>query len=192
MSTTATPTSGTGVQEFGSNARTLRQCRGMTLDRLAAETGLSKGHLSRFERGEKTLSIAALMRVSRALGTGVAALLGELPSDAPFHLVRAGQATTLSAPADDGRYMYRALSRPDGGSLSAFLVDLPAHSSRASGVAHGGEEAFLVLSGRVEVELGGDSLVLQAGDYLQFSGVVQHRIRSLHGESRVFVVVSGD
>ena len=188
--TTLTAASG-NAEGFGSNARALRLSRGQTLDQLAAETGLSKGHLSRFERGEKTLSIAALMRVSRALGTSVAALLGERPSGAPFHLVRAGQAVTL-APGVDGGYTYRALSRPDGGPLSAFVVDLPEHSSRTSEAAHRGEEAFLVLSGRVEIDLGGETILLQTGDYIQFSGAIRHRIRSMEGPSRLFVVVSGD
>lgn len=180
------------AQAFGSNARALRLARGRTLDQLADETGLSKGHLSRFERGEKTLSIAALMRVSRALGTTVAALLGEVPSGAPYHLVRAGQAVTLAAPGADGGYTYRALSRADSGPLSAFIVDLAEHSSRTGEVAHRGEEAFLVLSGRVTVDLGGDEVVMEAGDYLQFSGVIRHRIRSVDGPSRLFIVVSGD
>ncbi len=48
-----------------------------TLDQLAEVTGLSKGHLSRFERGEKSLSVAALMRLAQALGTSVSFLLGE-------------------------------------------------------------------------------------------------------------------
>lgn len=183
---------GDEVRIFGPKARALRQSRGQTLEQLAAETGLSKGHLSRFERGEKTLSIAALMRVSRALGTSVAALLGEEPSGAPFHIVRAGEAVTLAAPGPDGGYTYRTLSRPDSGPLSAFMVDLAEDSSRASEVAHRGEEAFLVLSGRVEIDLGGDKVVLGAGDYLQFSGAIRHRIRSIEGLSRIFIVVSGD
>lgn len=178
--------------EVGSKARTARLRHGMTLDQLAAATGLSKGHLSRFERGEKTLSIAALMQVSWALRTPVSVLLGEHAGEGPFHLVRHGEAVARSAPLVDGRYAYRSLSRPTAdGSLSAFAVTLPENASRTSEAVHAGEEAFLVLSGTVEVDLAGHRLVLGAGDYLQFPGTLRHRLRSVAGESRVFIVVAG-
>ena len=37
-----------------------------------------------------------------------------------------------------------------------------------------------------------DKVLLEAGDYLQFSGAIRHRIRSVDGPSRLFIVVSGD
>ena len=39
--------------QFGLLARELRRRRNMTLEELSRQSGLSKGHLSRFERGEK-------------------------------------------------------------------------------------------------------------------------------------------
>ena len=179
------------VPSFGSKSRVLRLQRGLTLEQLAAGTGLSKGHLSRFERGEKTLSIAALMRVSQALGTSVAALLGEGRSEAAYHLVRAGEGTPRAAPAEDGGYAYTALSRAgESGGLSTFLVELPAEGSRTGEVAHAGEEGFLVLTGRVEVDLEDETILLGPGDYLQFSGTLRHKVRSFEGASRILIVVA--
>ena len=177
---------------FGRNARAVRARLGLTLDRLATETGLSKGHLSRFERGEKTLSIAALVRLARALDTSVSSLLGEPAAERAFHLVRAGDDTRREAPTADGGYTYAALSAPGGdASLHVFLVDLAADSVRCGEARHGGEEGFYVLAGSVEAEVGSERVTLGAGDFLQFSGSLPHRIRSVGGRSRLFIVVAG-
>lgn len=47
--------------------RTVRQARGWTLPDLAIATGLSASYLSRVERGERSLSPEARVRLARAL-----------------------------------------------------------------------------------------------------------------------------
>src|ERR1700731_3386424 len=73
----------------GAQAKSQRLRRRMTLDEVAELSGLSKGHISRFERGEKSLSIAALMRLAQALNTSVATLLGERVDNHAIQVVRA-------------------------------------------------------------------------------------------------------
>jgi transcriptional regulator with XRE-family HTH domain len=191
--TTTLPTATNPASASGAKARAARLSRSLTLDQVATETGLSKGHLSRFERGEKTLSIAALVRLSRVLRVSVASLLGERARDGAFHLVRRSDRAVQEVAAEDGgEYRYAALGRPDQeGGLEAFVVELAPNASRSGEAQHGGDEAFLVLSGSVEVNLAAERLVLGTGDYLQFSGGIVHRIRALEEGSRVFVVVSG-
>lgn len=47
--------------------RAARQAQGLTLDAVAAKAGIHKAQLSRFERGESGLSLAALYRLARVL-----------------------------------------------------------------------------------------------------------------------------
>lgn len=47
--------------------RAARRARGLTLDAASAQAGISKGQLSRFERGEAGLSINALYRLAQVL-----------------------------------------------------------------------------------------------------------------------------
>src|SRR3982074_3282514 len=90
--------------------REFRSRRGLTLDELSEQTGLSKGHLSRFERGEKFLSVAALLRVANALDVSVSAMLGESITADALHLVRCTERTFQKAPKKDGGYSFAALS----------------------------------------------------------------------------------
>ena len=85
--------------------------------------GLSKGHLSRFERGEKSLSLAALMRLAQALGTSASVLLGESADRDEIHLVRVDERRTTDVAAEDGGYRFALLSRSDQDSDGEIFTD---------------------------------------------------------------------
>jgi transcriptional regulator with XRE-family HTH domain len=175
----------------GPLARTLRLRSNVTLERLADETGVSKGHLSRFERGEKSLSIAALMRLSRALNTSVSALLGERAGEDLLHVVHAGDRSRRKAAKGEGDYEFVTLSRSDrAGSPSAFIVHLNVMSTFGKDAFHQGDEMCFVLSGAVEIGLASHSMLLRQGDFAQFPGSIRHRMRGLEPNTAVLIVVT--
>ncbi|QZT57413.1 helix-turn-helix domain-containing protein, partial [Mycolicibacterium austroafricanum] len=71
--------------------RAVRQERGMTLDDLAADTGLTKSYLSKVERGQSVPSIAAALKISRALEVDVAQLFSDDPEVATISVDRAAE-----------------------------------------------------------------------------------------------------
>jgi len=173
---------------MGDIVRALRLHRGMTLDALADATEISKGHLSRFERGEKSVSVAALVRIANALNTSVSALLGEKPHDDTVHVVRTSD-TAQRWKVEEG-YEYLSLARADGAQgPEAFKVRLNRDAIVAQHAYHSGEEALLVLKGAVEVAFPSHQLSLSAGDYAQFPGFTQHSIRGLQDDTEIFVVI---
>lgn len=174
----------------GKLVRALRTRRRMTLEQLAEQAQLSKGHLSRFERGEKTVSVSALMRVAQALHTSVSALLGERVGEDILHVVRKSDRQLRKA--SQGQYEFAPLSRADGNeSPTAFVLRLSAESLVREQAFHAGEEIFFVLSGALEIELASQSVVLRAGDYAQFPGLARHRLRGIEADTEVLIVVAG-
>jgi transcriptional regulator with XRE-family HTH domain len=183
--------SGEPSGEPGTNARSLRQKRKLTLDQLAEVTGLSKGHLSRFERGEKSLSVAALMRLAQALGTSVSFLLGEDVDQDAIHLVRVGDRKTSHVPAEEGGYRFSLLSRSDQPhDMEVFTVELAAGASVDGKESHGGKEGLFILSGDVDVEVADKIFRLHPGDYLEFPANLRHAIQSRSARATVLVIVS--
>lgn len=177
---------------YGLLARTVRERKALTLDELSAATGLSKGHLSRFERGEKALSIAALMRVAGALDTSVSRLLGEHVEEGELHLVRAGERMMHHASEGDGGYSFAVLGHGRGvGEPSAFFVEIGERARRISDAYHAGEELIFVLSGSVEMELPDREVLLSEGDYFQFPGYLRHILYGRASHSRLLVIVTG-
>lgn len=60
--------------EVGPRIKTVRQARRMTIETLAAASGLTKSFLSKVERGLSTPSVAALLRIAAALEIPLASL----------------------------------------------------------------------------------------------------------------------
>lgn len=121
----------------GARIRRLREEQGLSLSELARLSGVSKGYLSQVERLEEARpSASTLFALAKALGTSVAALLGERderqseerPSEIPESLQQFAQEAGLppaevrmlariryrgSAPSgkDDWRYLYESIRR---------------------------------------------------------------------------------
>jgi transcriptional regulator with XRE-family HTH domain len=177
---------------YGAQAKSQRMLRKLTLGEVAKRSGLSKGHLSRFERGEKSLSIAALMRLSQALDTSVSTLLGERVDDRAIHLVRAADRKMRKTKEKGVSYQFARLSgREHAAAVESFVVEVPRTSIMRRAVYHAGEEIFFVLDGAIELELADRTFRLAKGDYLQFSGSLKHKLRGVQQRSLVLVVIVG-
>lgn len=164
----------------------------MTLDQLAAATGLNKGFLSRIENDAKAPSIATVVKLSRALDVPVALLFGEQVADAEIHLVRAGKhAPAPSEPA--GGYAFVPLSPPGEARRSeAFLMYPPQRFADTGHSEHSGEESLYVIEGRIEVKFADRSVAMATGDFLQFPGHLIHQVRRVGGQASVLIVISRD
>ncbi len=63
---------------IGDHLKALRAARGITLDHLAAATGLTKSYLSKIQNSHKLPPIATLSRIAQALGTGIGSFFGDI------------------------------------------------------------------------------------------------------------------
>lgn len=61
--------------EIGPTLRTLRLERGMTLDQLAAQAGISASHLSRLERGQAEPSFTVASALAQSIGVSLSDLI---------------------------------------------------------------------------------------------------------------------
>ncbi|MBK0329470.1 helix-turn-helix transcriptional regulator [Rhodobacteraceae bacterium F11138] len=170
----------------GSHARALRRDKGFTLDALADRLKLSKGHLSRFERGEKALSVMSLLRLAEALDTTVGQLFGEKIEDADFHRLRASDAKYECAGPREAEYQYAILSGK--GKHSTFLIHLTRGKRHESRSHHPGLELLYVKSGSLHIRLADKAFDLDEGDYLEFPGSIPHLIES-RTETASFLLV---
>lgn len=175
-----------GLTALPARIRRLRLQRGLTLERLAEETELSKGYLGRLEAGERTPSLAALLTLGRAFGTSVAELVGE--PDAVSEVVVRGD----SALEQRGNGLrYQPLSPGAGvGALEAMRVVVPADRPEGRMYQHSGAEWLYVLSGRLRLALDDTELRLGPGDAAQFDARRPHRLAADGADDAVVLVVA--
>ena len=178
---------------LGRRLRGLRRKRHLTLEQLAAATGLNRGYLSRLENGEKSPSIATTLKLAKALEVSTAALFGESVEETDLHLVRVANRVRASGPVETGGYQLVHLSQ---GSSSDGLVAFVLHPSdkfdEDGRAEHAGTEGVYVLEGKIEMRLADRSIGLAAGDYLQLPGHLSHQIRKVSKRASVLVVIGRD
>ena len=150
------------VKLLSERIRTRRRDRRLSLDRLAALAGVSKGALVQIEAGDANPSIATLCKLSAALGASVADLVQA-----------SGQHPAEVLPATAPRLLWRG---PKGGSATLLvgspgpdMLELwswelrPGERYEASAHPPGTQELMHVVSGALTLSFGEVSYVIQSG-----------------------------
>ncbi|MFJ4441161.1 helix-turn-helix domain-containing protein [Pseudomonas sp. NPDC089422] len=169
--------------------KVLRKKLGVTLETLAEKSGMTKSYLSKVERGLNTPSIAAALKLARALNVNVEELFAEEHTgQRRYSLVRQGERQAL---VGDGHGPgYAALTRQFGQhSLLPFLIQPPTAFSDPTFKEHEGEEFLFVHAGQVEVDFMNERVLLEQGDALHFNAQTPHRLRSVGEQPAQLLVV---
>ncbi|OBJ45484.1 DNA-binding protein [Mycolicibacterium mucogenicum] len=162
--------------------RAVRQQRGMTLEELAAGTGLTKSYLSKVERGQSIPSIAAALKISRTLDVDVAQLFSDDPEVTTFAVERA---------ADRGTARNQAIAAGMlGKAMSPFVVRPGRQFAAHAHPTHPGQEFVFVHSGTVELNYDGRLVELSTGDCAYFDAATQHKLRQVGEETAEVIVVT--
>jgi transcriptional regulator with XRE-family HTH domain len=166
------------VRKLGREIRGLRKARGYTLAVLAGKTGLSVGYLSLLERDHSTPSINALHAISRALGVTISWFFdaGEIPPGERDFVVRRARRRRLDFSAG---IVDELLSPTLNGQLELLASRFrPGATSGSVPYTHDGEEAGVVIRGKLELWVDGKVFLLEAGDSFGFPSTLKHRYRN--------------
>jgi transcriptional regulator with XRE-family HTH domain len=172
------------LADLGNEIRQLRKVRGITLQQLALATGKSVGFLSQVERNLTRPSVAALQDISVALGVHIGWFFPEDCTGAPEereHIVRESNRrrltySELSGTEYLGLHDYLLSANLNGNLALGISRYEPGASTGDDSYAHNGEEAGLVLSGSLELNLDGRVHRLEAGDSFSFKSYLPHRL----------------
>jgi transcriptional regulator with XRE-family HTH domain len=171
--------------DVGERLRDIRRSRRATLRTIADRAGVSESFLSQVERGRASASIASLRRIAGALAVSVADLFEPGGPPRP-RVLRRDQRPSLAFGVLGRK---RLLTPRPLQHLEVFVGELdPGGSTGAEPYAHGdSEELFVVLSGNVQLELGGEVYELEHGDSIDYRSSTPHRITNV-GEERAEVM----
>ena len=172
----------------GGNLRRLRVRRGLSLERLAKLSGVSRAMLGQVELGQSAPSINVLWKISRALGLPFSALL-TARSAGGTQVLRGAQAKRLTS--RDGTFSSRALFPFDEPRRVEFYeLRLAARSTEAADAhAPGTVENLVVASGVLELEVADERHVLVGGDVVVFEADRPHVYRNPSEHEAVLYLV---
>ena len=158
---------------IGARVKQERQSRGWTLDQLAGVAGVSRRMVVNVEQGAANPSVGTLLRISDALGIGLPSLV-QRPQPKPVKVTRAGEGAALWIGESGGRgVLVAGTERPDVLELWDWRLG-PGDTHVSEAHALGTKELMQVLEGTVTLAVGGQSVTLEAGDGVAFTGDVGH------------------
>jgi len=185
---TAGGTSPDLVPVLAANLRRLRVRRGLSLERLAKQSSVSRAMLSQIELGYSAPTINVMWRIASALSVPFSALL-EMQSAKTTRVLPAQRAKLLTS--YDGAMVSRALFPFDAPRRTEFyqLELKPRAIERAPAHAPGTTENLVVSRGEVRITVGDEVTPLKEGDAIFFVADVDHVYENLGTTSAILYLV---
>lgn len=162
--------------EIGRRLKNIRTKLGLSQRQLARQSGVANATISQIEAGKLNPTVGMLKKVL----DGVPVSLGEFFGDA-FEVrdrvfFRADELTDIA----DGGVSFRQVGTNLQNRAIQFMQERyqPGAGTGKHAITHEGEECGIVLSGRLEVTVGGESAVLTKGDAYYFKSSQPHAFRN--------------
>ena len=181
-------------EHIGMKIRAFRKSMKATLDTLSLRTGLTKGYLSKIERGQQSPPIATLSRIADALNVEIADFLERKQEDVRCCVVRSTERKPIAQRGTMFGYSYESLAHKKHYKLmNPFVITLITHANDRTVFRHAGQELMFVLQGRMEFWYGNEKYILNTGDCVYFDSDTPHRGQCVGDkESKILVVIYSD
>ncbi|WP_267360277.1 MULTISPECIES: XRE family transcriptional regulator [unclassified Methylobacterium] len=177
------------IQVLAEEIRRRRRERDLSLEALAALSGVSRSMISKVERGEAVPSTAVLSRLAEALGVTFSRLMAPA-TELEVLLIPASRQPVLRD--ETSGFLRRCLSPVlPGRGIDWVLNTLPPGATTGEFVAHrrGVSEYIFVLKGRLRAKLGDRAFVVEEGDSLYFEADAGHAFTNLGTEPCQYFLV---
>src|SRR5215208_5050293 len=176
---------------LGGRVRELRRGRGLTLEDLAEQSGVSRAMISKLERGEKNPTLVVAARLAVGLGVSLSQLAGMEEGRGDVVVPREGRMVMR----DPETGFERRLLPPNfvGSGVEFVRNEIPENSTSGEFPPHrnGVEEHIVVERGSLKAMLAGEEYLLGEGDALYFEADVPHRFDNAgEGTCSYYLVIS--
>jgi quercetin dioxygenase-like cupin family protein/DNA-binding XRE family transcriptional regulator len=177
----------------GDRIAELRKTYSISRETLAERSGLNLELIRCIEEDGHIPDLAPLVKISRALGVRIGALMDDHEELGPV-VTRAGETEKIprfvtglpgeasappgAAPNPHSRQglNFHALAADKGGRhMEPFIVDIEEDAEQDKST-HEGEEFIYVLSGKLSLEYGKSDYILETGDSIYYDSIVPHRV----------------
>jgi transcriptional regulator with XRE-family HTH domain len=154
-----------------------RRRRGLTLDALARDTGVSRSMLSDVERGGKVPTVLVLDRIATGLGTSIARLVGEERSSR-VAVLRRGEHGVARDPSGWERVILSPVL--PGVEFELMRTEIPGGVDAGAFSPHavGSREYLAMERGTLLLTIDETPYTLHAGDSIYYAGDCWHAFRN--------------
>lgn len=174
---------------FGESVKRRRLEKGLTLDQLAKQSGVSRAAISKVERGQVNATTGVLGKLSEALNLSISQVIGGPQAKPVLHIAPEQQPVFREQQTGFERRSLSPMYRGHG--IDFVLNTLPPRAKTGPFPAHraGVEEHLYVLKGRLKVILAGETYMLEKGHFLFYRGDLDHTFENLSDGNCDYIIV---
>ena len=157
---------------IGNRLREIRKSLSISLENASRLTGVSKPMLGQIERGQSTPTVTTLWKIATGLKVPLSSFLQERQSD--YAVVDIHSEEPVS---EDGGKMrvYPVFPYDPVQSMEMFFIEFdPGCRHDSERHADGVEEYVMVVSGKLQLTVGGEEVELAEGEAIHFRADVDH------------------
>lgn len=173
------------MENTGEKLRRLRLRTGISQRALAKVVGVSNGTISVIENGEQDPTVGLLKRIIEGLGISMSDFFGDLPEDEDKYFYPKEELVDIGS----GPISYLQLGQDLTGKAIQLIMERyePGSDTGPTTLTHDGEEGGFIISGRLEVQVGGRQRTLGPGDAYYFPSTIPHKFRNASDEPCILV-----
>ncbi len=174
---------------LGQKLRKLRKEQNLTQLELAQQVDITNGQISTIERGVSSPSLATLHRIARALNVPMTEFF-EDERKKEVELVRKGKGRKVAS-TKENISVEVLCARSNAGAFNVLFTELESGELRLNPKPSVPDEYFLyVLRGKCEVQVQGDSYVLDPGDSVFVKAQKDQIIRNVGADELKLLLVT--
>ncbi len=166
--------------DVGAHLRAVRTLYGLSQRELAKRAGVTNGLISLIEQNRVSPSVSSLKKVLDGIPMSLAEFFTLDLSAIPQVFFASEELTDLGDRSASLRLV--AARRPKRAMSIMHERYAPGADTGADMLRHEGEEGGVVVRGRIELTIGGETRVLGPGDAYYFTSAIPHRFRNSGSE----------
>ncbi|HVC01762.1 MAG TPA: cupin domain-containing protein [Steroidobacteraceae bacterium] len=174
--------------DVGAHLRAVRQMYGLSQRELAKRAGVTNGLISLIEQNRVSPSVSSLKKVLDGVPMALADFFTLDLALQPQVFFPKEELAQIGTGRVDLRLVGSGLAKR-GMSILHELYE-PGADTGEEMLTHGGEEGGVVVRGRIDLTVGGETRTLNAGDAYYFRSTLPHRFRNSSRESCEIVSAS--
>ena len=164
--------------DVGERLQSIRKLKGLSQRELAKRAGVTNSTISMIEKNSVSPSISSLRKVLGGIPMSMVEFFSEeVLQEIPTQIVyKANELIDIS----DGAVTMKLVGRARPSRAIAFLNEIypPGADTGEEMLTHEGEETGILVEGRLELVVGLETFVLEAGDSYYFDSTRPHRFRN--------------
>ncbi len=180
------------IREMAGRIAALRDIEGYSIEYMAEQTGVSVEQYTACEEGRADLTFAFLFRCASALGIDVTEIIeGSAPRLKSYTLTRRGRGQRIEQ-AHGMTYFNMAHSFAGRTSNPLYVhceYSADAINKPIALTSHEGQECDIVIKGKLKVQIGEHTEILNEGDSIYYDSSTPHGMIALDGEDCYFYAI---